>query len=126
MFGSKKKQPLPRMEDMIPQPQTITLIPRLNMVQENEYRPCYVNGRRGLFHRWANTAKPSLPRGQEPDENARYFQYRSTKAIVEFEDGTVENIWPQDLRFADGGHFKDYAWIPLDALLNSEDWHGGE
>ena len=82
------------------------------IVQESEYRPCYVNGRRGLFHRWANSARPQLPRGQEPGENARYFQFRSTQAIVEFEDGTVDLVWPRDIQFADHGRFRDYAWDP--------------
>ena len=83
------------------------------IMQENEYRPCYVAGRKALFHRWANTARPVLPRGVEPDENARYFQQRTTHGIVEFEDGTVERVWPQDIQFADDGRFKEYAWLPL-------------
>lgn len=86
--------------------------PKWVIMQENEYRPCYVAGRKALFHRWANTARPVLPRGVEPDENARYFQQRNTHGIVEFEDGTVERVWPQDIQFADGGHFQEYAWLP--------------
>lgn len=90
--------------------------PDVVIMQENEYRPCYVQGRKALFHRWANTARPALPRGVEPGENARYFQQRTTHGIVEFEDGTVERVWPQDIQFADGGRFHEYEWLPLEAL----------
>ena len=82
------------------------------LVQQNEYRPCWVNGKKALFHRWANSARPMLPNGQKPGENARYFQYRSTKAIVEFEDGTVAAVWPHEIQFADGGLFHEYEWLP--------------
>lgn len=102
MFGSKKAQP----------PVINIAPPRAYITQENEYRPCYVYGKKALFHRWANDARPQLPNGVAPDENARYFQFRSTKAIVEFEDGTVGRVWPNEVKFADGGHFKDYAWLP--------------
>lgn len=81
--------------------------------QEAEYRPCYVNGRRALFHRWVNTANPSLPRGVEAtDEKARYFQHRSTHALVEYEDGFMARVWPQDIRFVDGGRFDEFEWLP--------------
>ncbi len=82
-----------------------------------EYRPCYVNGRRALFHRWENTANPVLPRGVDAnDEKARFFQYRSTRALVEYEDGTMARVWPLDIRFADGNRFKECEWLPEEAL----------
>lgn len=81
--------------------------------EEISYRPCYANGRRAMFHRWANDARPQLPRGVEPGENARYYQFRSTKAIVEYEDGTVAAVWPNEIQFADGGKFQEYAWLPM-------------
>ncbi len=87
--------------------------PQLIVVEMAEYRPCWVNGKKALFHRWANNARPQLPRGQEPGENARYFQFRSTKGLVEYEDGTVESVWPEMIQFADGGKFKDWAWLPM-------------
>lgn len=101
MFGKKKEE-----TGTFPAPPSVVII------QEAEYRPCYVDGRKGLFHRWANNAKPQLPRGQEPGENARYFQFRTTKGLVEFEDGHVESVWPQDIQFADGGKFHEYTWNP--------------
>ena len=85
--------------------------------QDNEYRPCYVNGRKALFHRWVNTANPALPKGMDPDnEKAKFFQHRSTAGLVEFEDGIVARVWPQDIRFADGGHFDKYEWLTIEKL----------
>lgn len=85
--------------------------------QDNEYRPCYVNGRKALFHRWMNTANPALPKGVDAnDEKARFFQHRSTAGLVEFEDGIVTRAWPQDIRFADGGHFDKCEWLTIEEL----------
>lgn len=79
--------------------------------QESEYRPCYANGRKALFHRWVNTANPALPKGVDAkDEKARFFQHRSTHGLVEFENGTVARVWPQDIRFVDGGYFAEFEW----------------
>lgn len=84
---------------------------------ENEYRPCYINGRRALFHRWINSAHPVLPKGMDAsNEKARFFQYRSTRALIEYEDGTLELAWPSDIRFADGGHFEQCVWLPIEEL----------
>jgi len=80
-----------------------------------EYRPCYVNGRRALFHRWENTANPVLPRGiAANDEKARFFQFRSTRALVEYEDGSMARVWPLEVRFADGSFFENFSWIPVE------------
>ena len=75
-------------------------------------RPCWVNGKRAFFHCWANTARPAMPRGVDLDENPEYFQLAHLHAVVEFEDGHVERVWPQDVKFADGGRFEDFAWTP--------------
>ena len=85
--------------------------------RENEYRPCYVNGRKALFHRWVNTANPALPKGVDPnEEKAKFFQHRSTTGLVEYEDGTLARVWPQEIRFADGGYFSEYEWIPIEKM----------
>lgn len=76
-----------------------------------ERRPCMVNGRRAMFHRWADSARPVTPRDLEEEEmyGPRYQLY-SVHGIVEFEDGTVQRVWPSDIRFIDGGDFADYVW----------------
>lgn len=117
MFGSKRRQTeiqetlLQALDNLY---RTLGSKPNIVITQEIDLRPCYVNGRRALFHRWANSARPQLPKGQEPGENARYFQFRSTHGLVEYEDGTCDLVWPYAIKFADGGHFKDYAWNPVD------------
>ena len=84
---------------------------------EIEYRPCYVNGRKALFHRWVNTANPALPRNTDPNnEKAKFFQHRSTTGLVEYADGTLARVWPQEIRFADGGRFKECEWLPVEQL----------
>lgn len=108
MFGIPKRK-APRMEELasyIPEP-------KLAYTDENPLRPCWVKGRKAIFHRWCNTANPCLPKGMEPDnEKARYFQYRSVTAIVEFMDGSVDRVWPQEIEFADGGRFDAMTWLP--------------
>ena len=111
MFGNKQK-PQSEYEDLVAALLRVQST-RVMIAQESEYRPCYANGKKAIFHRWANIARPQLPRGAEPGENARYYQYRSTQAIVEYEDGTVDRVWPQDIQFADGGKFQEYAWLPM-------------
>jgi hypothetical protein len=120
MFGWKKYKPLTdeqraRLREIaVAAPVINQNVPtRITLVEDYEPRPCWVYGRRkALFHRWANNAHAQLPRGQEPGENARYYQYRATQAIVEYEDGTVDRVWPQDIQFADGGKFLEYEWLP--------------
>lgn len=95
------------------QPPTINFeMPSMIITQDIEYRPCYVNGRRALFHRWVNSANPVLPKGMDPDdERARFYQHRSTTGMVEYSDGTVARVWPQEIRFADSAaRFREYAW----------------
>lgn len=111
MFKKSHKQPTT--SDSVPR----TLVnfagtPNVVISQENEYRPCYVNGCRALFHRWVNTANPALPKGVElGDEKARFFQHRSTAGLVEYVDGTMARVWPQEIRFADSAaRFREYDW----------------
>ena len=80
----------------------------------DERRPCYAHGRKALFHRWAVSAHPVLPRGVEPgDKDAHWFQYRNVTALVEYDDGTLGRVYPSNLQFADGGGFENFTWLPL-------------
>lgn len=74
-------------------------------------RPCWVNGEKAIFHRWADTARPAKARGQEDDDDAPYYQIYSVHAVVEYEDGRVERCWPSEIRFADSSLF-DATWLP--------------
>lgn len=79
-----------------------------------ERRPCMVNGRRAFFHRWADSARPVTPRGMEEDETGPRYQLYSVHGIVEFADGTVQRVWPSDIRFIDGGDFAAYVWPEME------------
>lgn len=79
-------------------------------------RPCWARGRKAMFHRWVESAHPVPPRNIQAaqiDEKTRYFQYSSTQALVEFEDGTCARVWPNEVQFADLGGFDEYAWRPM-------------
>lgn len=106
MFRTKE------IRELVAAVKSVVLLP-----QETEYRPCYVNGRKALFHRWVNTANPALPKGMDPkDERAKFFQHRSTTGLVEFENGVMARAWPQEIRFADGGRFDKCEWLSLEQL----------
>ena len=76
-------------------------------------RPCYVRKKKALFHRWIEM---TFPKGSS------FFQ--QTLAIVEFEDGHIEQVQPKSIVFADGGRFNDITWKELnddgDGIMNDE------
>lgn len=91
-------------------------IVNVNMPQADNRRPCWARGRKAMFHRWVESAHPVPPRNIQAaqiDEKTRYFQYCSTQALVEFEDGTCARVWPNEVQFADLGGFDEYAWRPM-------------
>lgn len=99
----------------------------LSGIVRMDRRPCWVNGRKGVFHQWiekedtflkcnlhinkinlekiheeyANTGIP--PCGCELDT------VKNTYAIIEFEDGKVELIPPTTITFLDS-NFDAYSW----------------
>ena len=52
-------------------------------------RPCWVDGRRAIFHRWTDSARPAKPKGMEDEETADRFQIHNVHALVEYEDGRL-------------------------------------
>lgn len=86
-----------------------------------EMRPCWVNGRRAIFHRWTDSARPVKPAGKDQDTDER-LQKWSVHGIVEYEDGTVEREWPSAIRFADSAeHFGNLAWEQMEARRDAMD-----
>lgn len=74
-------------------------------IQNEAYRPCFVDGKKALFHRW--TAY-------------NVIDY----AIVEYEDGTVDIVHPQSIRFV-SGKFKEYSFdkgggCKMDEVTNND------
>ena len=86
-----------------------------------EMRPCWVNGRRAIFHRWTDSARPVKPRSRDEETDER-LQKWSVHGIVEYEDGTVDREWPSAIRFADSmGHFAEWDWEGMECARDFMD-----
>lgn len=68
-------------------------------IKTSEYRPCYVDGKKALFHKWEENARPIPPSMLISEDKGGQVWY--TMGIVEFEDGRVEEVPPTKIRFAD-------------------------
>lgn len=83
---------------------------------KHQTRPCWVDGRRAMFHRWTDSARPVKPRGMEDTDTTDRFQVHSVHALVEYEDGTMERVWPNTVQFADSRElFESLAWEEMEA-----------
>lgn len=85
----------------------------------SELRPCKVSGRKGWFHRWANESIPLLkftsvysPERKSQiikeyhelgiiSDGATFYEIPIFYGIVEFEDGTIEKVSPEQITFLD-------------------------
>lgn len=75
-----------------------------DIIIKNETRPCWYDGKRAMFHRWVESTKPIMNK----DESITIL--RNTYALIELEDGTVKEVLKCNIKFADGGGFKETAW----------------
>ena len=64
-----------------------------------ELRPCFVNHKKALFHKWSNNSELLLPSPMEGGHGGGISTW--TLGIVEFEDGSVGRCSPGDIKFAD-------------------------
>ena len=98
--------------------------------QLNEYRPCYVDGEKALFHRWKEVdqlyVKANVQMQLDKLEMVKKifiddthavpssfdtFVIKNVLAIVEFEDGTISEVESKDIQFIDGAEkFNEIAW----------------
>lgn len=63
------------------------------IIKTSEYRPCYVDGDRALFHRWVEEER------------------RNTYGVVEYENGEIALVSPDHIKFADSrSRFDEIAW----------------
>jgi hypothetical protein len=88
----------------------------VNAERIDQRRPCWVRGKKALFHGWAKTAHPVPPRNipaEQINAETRFFQLRRTDALVEFEDGTTTRVYASEVQFADGGGFDKFDWLPM-------------
>ena len=68
-------------------------------LSNSEHRTCFVNEKKALFHRWqeyCNVVSASPMIGGAPAGQIKY-----TLGTVEFEDGTIEEVAPHKIKFAD-------------------------
>jgi hypothetical protein len=93
-----------------------------------EPRPCWVNGRKGMFHKWVEkedvVIKSTIHLKTDVlksihDEyvlNGVIPNYciaekiHNTYALIEFEDGHIEHIPPTTITFLDNSEFYKYDW----------------
>lgn len=78
------------------------------VIKTSEYRPCIVNGKKALFHKWNEFAKvveASPLIGGSPAGQIKY-----TLGMVEYEDGTVEEVLPRHIKFLDHNLFNEIAF----------------
>lgn len=89
-------------------------------VKSAEYRPCEVSGRKALFHRWVESDKAlfenvALMTYEMKAEQINQFNnfgmvdnmctklrvIKSFYGLVEYEDGTMEKVDPEKIKFKD-------------------------
>lgn len=58
------------------------------IISTSEYRPCWVKGRKALFHRW-----------EEKTDQTIYGTVKLTLAIIEYEDGSIHEAYPYEITF---------------------------
>lgn len=86
-----------------------------------EGRPCWVKGRRAIFHSWTDSARPVKPVSGDQDTGER-LQKWSVHGLVEYEDGRMEREWPNNIRFADSAEkFDSLAWEQMEARRDAMD-----
>lgn len=73
-----------------------------------ETRPCYVNGRKAIWHKWVDASQivpPAIALGGHSGGVVR-----DTLALVEYEDGEVAKVYAEKVKFADHRAFRETAW----------------
>lgn len=58
-----------------------------NILIKQELRPCLVNGKKALFHKWI--VKTDI------------CEHKHSAGLVEFEDGTVDEVYYSKIKFID-------------------------
>lgn len=84
-----------------------------------EGRPCYVDGKKAMFHIWSVKQEIVPPSPFKGGHSGGVVS--GIVGIVEFEDGTVAEVYPCGIQFADGGDFQDTMFRPLNGGGDSDD-----
>lgn len=105
------------------------------IIIKQELRPCIVDGKKALFHKLDTEERVMLKAGtfmrpEEADSIGKEIKKRAakdkfvifpnyltphkvsvTQALVEYEDGTMERVQPEQVRFIDTqAHMDGIAW----------------
>ena len=86
------------------------------ILRTSELRPCFVNNRKALFHRWEPKMQVVGESMLQGGHSAG--QLAITVGIVEYENGTVHECYPYEIRFCDN-KLEEYHF----PLLPKEDNH---
>lgn len=73
-------------------------------------RPCYVDGKKAMFHCWSQESHVVAPSPLVGGHSGGTVS--GVMGIVEFEDGRITKVYPSGIRFADGGGFEQYVFLP--------------
>jgi len=88
---------------------------RSRFIFDTGHRPCYVDGKKAMFHQWINRAQvapPSMMIGGHPGG-----QLWEVFGLVEFEDGHVGEAYPNNIVFADGGGFEHALFRSMEKVM---------
>lgn len=72
------------------------------LITINELRPCIVNGKKALFHRWIERSEIVPPSAMQGGHCGGVV--KDTFALVEFEDGVIKECRCVGIKFCDSPH----------------------
>lgn len=75
-----------------------------------ERRPCWVDGKKAMFHQWINRAQIAPPSMMVGGHSGG--QLWDVFGLVEMEDGQMKEVYPSKVIFADGGDFSKVRFRP--------------
>lgn len=69
------------------------------IMSNSQYRPCFVDGKKALFHKWESVSKIVSPSPYVGGHSGGVIS--CDFAIVEYEDGTTAEVKPDKIKFDD-------------------------
>lgn len=83
-----------------------------------EYRPCVVQLKKALFHRWTHKSEIVPPSPLRGGHSGGVLS--GEFGIIEFEDGTIAEVEPQKIRFIDE-KLKEYDFTECGAKMDGKE-----
>ena len=78
--------------------------------------------KKAIFHCWSQESQIVSPSILKGGHNGGTVS--GVLAIVEYENGQVDKVQPERIRFADGGDFEQYCFIPVEELDKDKEGDG--